>query len=73
MGYDLKLNIRIDDSPVPSPIHRFKDEKSPIVCDIPADKLYRLKIINGVFNTQEITITNGAIVEVGDPIAYVKA
>lgn len=72
MGYNLKIDIRIDDSKDSSPIHRFPNEKSPIVCDIPADKLYRLKMINGVFNTQEITITDGTIVEVGDPVAYAK-
>jgi len=72
VGLKLRLKIRIDNGAT-NEIHRFKNEQSPIVCDIPADKLFRLKIINGVFNTQEITITDGAIVEVGDPIAYAKA
>ena len=72
MGFNLRLNIRIDDS-VTNEIWRFKKERSPIVYDVSSSKLYRLKMINGIFNTQEITITDGVIVEIGDPIAYVKA
>ena len=72
MGFDLRLDIRIDNT-VTNEIHRFKNEQSPIVYDIPDKRLYRFKMINGIFNTQEITITDGVIVEIGDPIAYVKA
>lgn len=72
MGFNLRLDVRIDDD-VTNEIHRFKDEKSVIVCDIPDMKLHRIKMLSGVLNTQEITITEGAIVEVGDPVPYVKA
>ena len=74
MAFNLRLHIRIDNIAT-NEIHRFKNEKSPIVQsqDAEGNKLYRLKMISGVFNTQEITITNGTIVEVGAPVPYVKA
>ncbi len=69
MGYEVRLNIRIDDD-VTHEIYRFQHEKSPIIHDSETSKLYRLKMISGKLNTQEITITDGAIVEVGDPIEH---
>ena len=73
MAFNLKTPVRIDDSPDPSKIHRFDNEKCPVIQDMETDKLYRLKIENGTLTQQEITITDGAIVETGAPITYVKA
>lgn len=71
MAFKLRLHIRIDDMS-DGQIYRFENEQSIIVQDIENNKLHRIEMINGVFNTQEITITDRAIVEVGDPVPYSK-
>jgi len=71
MSETLRLHIRVDDAD--NTIHRFNNEKSIVLQDKGDNRLYRLKIVSGTLTQQEITITDGAIVEVGDPIAYVKA
>jgi len=72
MSHKLKIQIRIDDT-LTNQIYRFNEEQYPITTDEGADKLYRLKVIGGTLNQQEIIIIYGSIVEVGDPVAYVKA
>ena len=71
MAKKLRLHIRIDDSD--NTINRFMNEDYPVVADTGTGKLYRLKIVSGILTQQEIVITDGAIVETGDPITYVKA
>lgn len=71
MSLKLRLHIRIDEAD--NTIHRFMNESYPVVADVGAGKLYRLKIVSGTLTQQEITVTNGTIVEIGDPITYLKA
>lgn len=73
MDYLLKLHIRIDEATDPHGIYRFDEERYPIVADTEAKKLYRLKIVSGTLTQQEVIITDGALVETGDPITYVKS
>ncbi len=72
MALKLRLHIRIDDLS-DNHIYRFENEPYSIIADTEASKLYRLKIVSGTLTQQEVVITDGALVETGDPITYVKA
>ena len=72
MPFKLKLHIRIDDMSTMQ-IYRFDNENYTIISDVEANKLYRLKIVGGTLTQQEVTITDGALIEIGDPITYVKS
>lgn len=54
-------------------IYRFDNEDYTITSDTESNKLYRLKIVGGTLTQQEVVITDGALVETGDPITYVKS
>lgn len=72
MSFKLKLHIRIDDMSTMK-IYRFDNEDYTITSDTESNKLYRLKIVGGTLTQQEVVITDGALVETGDPITYVKS
>ncbi len=67
-NWKVRYEIRIDNTAT-GQILRPPDQWYPIF-NGGDGKLYRMKIISGELTQQEILITDGVIVETGDPITY---